>query len=236
MIEWLIALGIGLAISIIIYSLSFGIMVIIIKKAKLESNVVLANQWMSSAVVSPSVFILSLLAIFFISSGSLQLWGFQLPNLSSLLVLSSIGLVTAWITISVSEKISPTPERMCPPPDFSGRIIFFVLIVLLASISEELLFRGFLQNVLDNYAYYALDFSGVYITSGVIVSSIIFGLVHIAPAKQMGSSVPVLTISAVLLGLVAGIFLTTSGSLLLPIIVHIEFNLIGFLYALKKPN
>ena len=59
-------------------------------------------------------------------------------------------------------------------------------------------------------------------------------MIHVAPAKQMGSSVPVLAISAAILGLMAGIFLTVSGSLILPIVVHIEFNLVGFILGTRK--
>lgn len=236
MIEWLIALGIGLVITIIIYSLSFSVMVLIIKRAKLESNVVLKNQWITSAVVSPIVLLLSLLAIFLLSSGSLQLWGFQIPDLSSLLILSSIGLVVALMIVGASEWLSPTPEKMKPPSNLRGRVIFFVLIVVLTSISEELLFRGFLQNILDNALLLSLNFDGVIVTAGAVVSAIIFGVIHIAPAKQMGSSVSVLTISAIVLGFVAGLSLTASGSILLPIIVHIEFNLVGFIFGIWQKS
>jgi membrane protease YdiL (CAAX protease family) len=108
------------------------------------------------------------------------------------------------------------------------------LIVLLASISEEVLFRGFLQNILDNSLLLAIDLGWFSITSGAVISAIVFGVIHVAPAKQQGSSVPIMVISAVLLGLLAGIFLTISGSLILPIIVHIEFNLVGFILGTRK--
>jgi membrane protease YdiL (CAAX protease family) len=233
-IEWLIALVIGLGISMAIYAVSFAVMVAVVKKRKSEADTTLANPWMTSAIVSPVVFCLSLLAIFLLNMGMLPLWGLQLPTFDLLVLLSTIGLIAAIVVVLVSEHISPTPEKMNPPSNKRGRITFFIVIVLLASIGEEFLFRGFLQNILDNTLLLAIDLGWFSITGGAIVSAIVFGLIHAAPAKQMGSSVPVLVISAASLGLVAGIFLTTSGSMLLPVIVHIEFNLIGFILGTRR--
>ena len=166
----------------------------------------------------------------------LPLWGFQLPTLEVMVLLSTIGIIAAIVVVVVSEHISPTPENMNPPSDKRGRVIFFVVIVLLASIGEEMLFRGFLQNILDNSLLLAIDLGWFSITGGAIVSAIVFGMIHIAPAKQMGASVPVLVLSATLLGLIAGISLTISGSILLPIVIHIEFNLVGFLLGIRSKS
>ncbi|TFH04621.1 MAG: CPBP family intramembrane metalloprotease [Candidatus Thorarchaeota archaeon] len=236
MIEWLIALVIGIVISMVIYAASFAVMVAVVKKRKSEANVTLTNPWMTSAIVSPVVLCLSLLVIFLLSMGMLPLWGFQLFTFEGMVLLSVIGIIAAIVVVLVSEHISPTPENMNPPSDRRGRIIFFVVIVFLASLAEEMLFRGFLQNILDNALLLALDLGWFSITGGAIVSAIVFGMIHIAPAKQMGSSVPVLVISAAILGLIAGIFLTFSGSIILTIIVHIEFNLVGFILGTRKPQ
>ncbi|TFG27558.1 CPBP family intramembrane metalloprotease [Candidatus Thorarchaeota archaeon] len=233
MIEWLIALGIGIGISMVIYAASFAVMVAVAKRRKIEPNITLTNPWISSAIVSPVVLGLSLFAIFLLSMGMLPLWGFQVPTFEVMIQLSVIGIFAAVVIVLVSEHISPTPEKMSPPSDRRGRFIFFIVIVLLASIAEEMLFRGFLQNILDNTLLLALDFGWFTITGGAVVSAIFFGMIHVAPAKQMGSSVPVLVISAAILGLIAGVFLTFSGSMILPIIVHIEFNLVGFILGVR---
>ncbi|MHA1863998.1 MAG: lysostaphin resistance A-like protein [Candidatus Thorarchaeota archaeon] len=236
MIEWLIALGIGLGISMIIYSVSFAVMMTIVKRSKSEMNIGPANPWMSSAIVSPVVLCLSLLVIFLLSSGMLPLWGFQIPSLEVLVLLSTIGLFAAVVVVVVSEHLSATPEKMNPPSETGGRIKFFIVIVILASIAEEVLFRGFLQSILDNALLLALNLGWFSITGGAIVSAIVFGMIHAAPAKQMGSSIPVLVLSATILGLIAGIFLTVSGSLLLPIIIHMEFNLVGFVLGIRSKS
>ncbi len=150
-------LGIGLVISMIIYSVSFAVMMTVVKRRKSESNILLESPWMSSAVVSPVVLCLSLLAIFLLSSGMLPLWGFQLPSLEVAVLLGVISLFAAIIIVVLSEHFSTTPEKMNPPSDTGGRIKFFIIIVLLASIAEEVLFRVFLHNILDNTLFLALD-------------------------------------------------------------------------------
>ena len=234
MIEWLLALGIGIVVSMVIYAVSFAVMVTVVKWKQAEAKITLSRPWMTSAIVSPIVLGVSLLAIYLFSTGMLPLWGFQIPTIEDLGTLSAIGLVAAICVVLASEHISPTPEKMNPPSDTRGRILFFIVIVILASTGEEFLFRGFLQNILDNTLLLAIDLGWFSITGGVVVSALVFGIIHIAPAKQMGTSVPVLTISSTILGLIAGIFLTFSGSLILPIIVHSEFNLVGFILGIRN--
>ncbi|MGD9396632.1 MAG: CPBP family intramembrane metalloprotease [Candidatus Thorarchaeota archaeon] len=234
MIEWVGALILGLGISMVIYFVSFSLMVAIAKRAKQRAEVIRDSPWRSSMIVSPLVLCFSLLVIFILSSGMLPFWGFQLPPLEIVGLLSIIGLIMGIFVVLASESFSPTPEKMSPPSDTRGRIFFFIAIVLLASISEEVLFRGFVQNIIDNTLLLAIDFGWFSISSGAIVSALLFGIVHIAPARQTAASVPVLVSSAFILGLIAGIFLTLSGSLLLSIVVHIEFNLIGFILVVRR--
>lgn len=234
MIEWFIALGIGLAVSMAIYFVAFSIMVMITKRKGSEANVALVNPWMSSIIVSPIVLLLSLAAIFMFGSTQLNLWGFQLVPYETLSLLSIVGLTIAAITVGLSERLSPTPQKMNPPSATRERIVFFFVIVILASVSEEVLFRGFFQSILDRTLLLSIDFGLFSLTAGALVSALLFSLVHIAPAKQMGGSIFVLMGSAFILGLVAGIFLTYSGSLLPSIILHVEFNLIGFALGIRK--
>jgi membrane protease YdiL (CAAX protease family) len=234
LIEWIIALGVGLAVSMAIYFIAFSIMVILTKRKKAETKLVFDSPWMSNAIVGPIVLVLSTLVIFLASNGNLSLWGFQWPTHENMIVLSLIGLFVALIVVLVSERFSPTPENMNPPRNLRGRILFFIMIVLLASAAEEILFRGFLQGILDHTLLLSIDLGWFSITGGALVSGILFSLVHIAPAKQMKASIPVMITSAFILGFVAGIFVTYSGSLVMPILLHLEFNLIGFIVGLRS--
>ncbi len=140
-----------------------------------------------------------------------------------------VGGFIAIFTVGMAEILSPSPPEMKPPPDPRSRVLFFVLIVVLASISEEVLFRGFLQGILDNTLLLEIEFGNLSLTGGSIVSAIVFAVVHAMPAKRMGMNPVVLIGSSFILGIISGVALATTGSLIAPIIVHSQFNLVGFL-------
>ncbi|MDF1540419.1 MAG: CPBP family glutamic-type intramembrane protease [Candidatus Thorarchaeota archaeon] len=71
--------------------------------------------------------------------------------------------------------------------------------IIFASRAEELLFRGFLQQLIDKAFLISIVINGGILTSGAIVSAILFGLVHVMPAKMMGNKVPYLMLAAFLL-------------------------------------
>ena len=192
------------------------------------------RPWMTNLIVGPVVIAGSLLAILVLCQGSLALYGLQLPSYQGAITVAFLGSALAFITVLVAEHISPTPSAMGPPSDLRGRIAFFLLIVILASISEELLFRGVLQNILDNTRLIALDLGVFSLTSGALVSGIVFAAVHAAPARQTGGSPGVLVGSALILGVAAGVSLTETSSLVGPVLVHALFNLFGFAIAVKQ--
>jgi len=77
---------------------------------------------------------------------------------------------------------------------------------LLSGVSEELLFRGAIQNQF-----------------GLIIASILFGLVHFPINKKM---VP-WTLMAVVMGFVLGLLYLYSGNLLAPISLHFLINFLN---------
>lgn len=81
---------------------------------------------------------------------------------------------------------------------------------LLPGLSEELLFRGVMLP--------AFGFNSI----GLILSSIIFGLVHMSGVKQWPYAV-----WATVVGLVLGYTALVTGNLLIPIVAHIITNLIS---------
>lgn len=85
--------------------------------------------------------------------------------------------------------------------DFSA----IILIAILTGISEELLFRGILQDKI-----------------GIIAASILFGLLHIASKETIVSG-----IYAIFIGLFLGYTYIYTGNLWVPIIIHIINNAIA---------
>ena len=83
-----------------------------------------------------------------------------------------------------------------------------VLAVIMAPIFEEIVFRGIIQKGLIN--------KGMNPATAIIISSVVFGLVHGNPWQFVG---------AVLLGCVLGLVYHKTKSLLLPVLLHAFNNL-----------
>jgi len=92
---------------------------------------------------------------------------------------------------------------------FTGLIINLVIIALLASLGEELLFRGVVLRILYN------GIRNVHVA--VIVSSILFSALHM----QFYGFLP-----RMVLGIIFGYLFLWTGSLWIPIILHFMFNAI----------
>ncbi|TFF84773.1 CPBP family intramembrane metalloprotease [Candidatus Thorarchaeota archaeon] len=235
MIDWIIALFVGLGVFLAVYAGAFSVSMIVSKGTGFGRNVK-DRPWLSNLIVGPVVLTESLLVIVFLAQGQLTSWGLQYPSFEGILAVGFSGSVLAVLTLLTSESISPTPSEMKPPSDSRGRFGFFVLIVILASISEELIFRGVIQNLLDQALLLALDLGFFSLTGGTVVSGLLFAVVHAAPAKRMGVSLGVLVGSALVLGLSAGIALYETGSLLAPILIHGLFNFFGFAIGIREDN
>jgi len=112
--------------------------------------------------------------------------------------------------------------------------VSMVFMLLLASISEELLFRGFLQNMLDPLKSYGLKIMNLKLSLPVILSGILFGLIHFGIMSTGVSFNFALTIvlPAVIVGILAGFFQEKYNNFSLAIIVHITANITGFISSI----
>ena len=90
----------------------------------------------------------------------------------------------------------------------------FALMVIMAPICEEYMFRGFLLHVLLRYG----------VVVAVAITTLLFVAAHLDPAAA-----PHLTIAGVIFALLA----LGSGGLLSPIIAHAVANLIGFIVLVR---
>ncbi len=133
---------------------------------------------------------------------------------------AGLGLLTV-ILSNVLERYAEWARRLSE--EFSkilGELQLGEVFLLAAasSIGEEIFFRGFLQQVLTDSA-----FDGN-VWLGVIVTSLIFGLVHI------GSDVKVFwpwTVMAIVLGFAIGWTYILTGNLLAPILAHFTINFLN---------
>jgi membrane protease YdiL (CAAX protease family) len=108
-----------------------------------------------------------------------------------------------------------------------------VIIVLLASLSEELLFRGFLLNMLSPLKSYSTSFLKINLNLAVILSGVLFGLMHFA-LLETGASfnfVIQIVISAMFLGVIAGYYQEKHNNFSYAFIIHMSGNFIGLLIS-----
>ena len=105
-------------------------------------------------------------------------------------------------------------------------IIFYILAMLTVGFLEELIFRGFLYNLLAKEN----------VKKAMIISSITFGIGHIVNLLNGAHLVPTLLqiCYAISLGYLFVLIFNKSNSLLPAIITHSIINSLGFLNAINK--
>ncbi len=172
---------------------------------------------MLAGVVTQLVFIISSVAVFYFFGG-LKLFGFCF-NLYYSVVSFLATLLTAAPLTYITSKIGKK-EEVKTPLDVSkmGFLEFVIVLLILAPLGEEMLFRGVLETSLLAWG----------ICIATLIPAILFALIHIMPFK--GSSLKFMVFlltSAFILGFLAGYFRAVSNSLLPAYIVHATFNLCG---------
>ncbi len=103
----------------------------------------------------------------------------------------------------------------------------FFSIVIVASVAEEMLFRGFLVNFLKPLQMTGVTIFGRYLSVPVIIGAITFGLVHLVLLMAGQGFVTTLhvVISAILVGLIAGYYQEKYDNNAFAVIVHMSANL-----------
>jgi membrane protease YdiL (CAAX protease family) len=124
------------------------------------------------------------------------------------LILASSTLTSNFLHVDPQRDTQPIMQLFEQASDPGKRVPLIILAVVVAPISEEFVFRGFLYGVLKRYsgALPALFFSGI-----------LFALIHL----HIPSLLPLF-----LLGCVLTLAYELSGSLLVPMAMHALFNTI----------
>lgn len=110
----------------------------------------------------------------------------------------------------------------------------FLLVFLLASIAEEALCRGFLQNSLASLKDKGIKVFGIQLSLPVIISAVFFGLMHLIlltahPGFAFLARVVTFTTA---LGLMAGYYQEKYDNFSYAVIVHMAGNLLGLVGSL----
>ena len=122
----------------------------------------------------------------------------------------------------VIHQIVPTPDyiidlgEIMQPESTLGLIFFFLAVVVMAPIGEEVVFRGFLQKFLEEYWR---D-----ITRAVLITSLFFAMIHFNPYW---------TIQIYLLGVILGFLSWKTKSVIPSIILHGINNGMAFILTVS---
>ncbi len=103
-----------------------------------------------------------------------------------------------------------------------------VSVWLLASVAEEMLFRGLLLGALSPLRERGWRLASWRISLPVTVAAVAFGLIHFGLLRVIGSPmVYLVVVSATLVGLIAGHYREKTGSMVPAIAVHMTFNVVA---------
>ena len=136
-------------------------------------------------------------------------------------------VIREFISIALGNEEHPSVDSM-------SKIQLFFVIVILASLSEELLFRGFLQNMLEPIKNYGINILKIKLSLPVIISGLLFGLMHFG-IISMGASfnfVIQIVIFAMIMGMIAGYFQEKYNNFTHAFIVHMTANLSGLMLSI----
>ena len=177
------------------------------------------------------ILIISILLIIIFSKKRIIEFYFRKVKLQQLIVpivlTVFILIISQLIALIFVEEEHPVAVSM----SIVQRLIF---IVVLASFSEELLFRGFLQNMLNPIKSYGIILYKIKLSSPVIISGILFGLMHFAliGTGASFSYVIQIVIFGIFLGIIAGYFQEKHNNFAYAFIVHMTANLSGLIISM----
>ena len=175
-----------------------------------------------------AMLILSIMVMVVVSRGKLSRYGFKLVgNIQQKQVISwglGLGIISTLIETSLPGKEGIVLGELT----FLQTVVF---IWLYASICEEVFVRGLIQSSLARLTKYGFTVFERRISLPVLISALLFGLVHLMQSAMGagGYQVLITVLFAFVLGIIAGYHRERTGSLVPAIVVHMFANVGGSL-------
>lgn len=128
-----------------------------------------------------------------------------------------------WLVELVGPKLGmPAPEQWPADRSTASFGVLFLGMVLLAPVGEELIFRGIL--------YGRLSTTGLGKAGAVLVCAVVFGLLHVRYGMLLVAFI-------VLDGIWYGVARVTTGSVIVPMVMHVMGNALAWYQHLpRKPG
>lgn len=206
--------------------------IVLVLSSGIEITVISLFDSIPMGVSSPlGILIISVLLIFLFSKkGIIE---FTIGKVKIKQLIRPIGLT---VFLLLLQQLIPVIMENEGHPVANSMSIFqhFIFIVVLASLGEELLFRGFLQNMLNPIKSYGVTFFEVRLSLPVLISGILFGLMHFAllGAGATFSFVIQIVVFGMFIGMIAGYFQEKHNNFTFAFIVHLTANLSGLLLSM----
>ncbi len=192
------------------------------------STMMQTKLWLVLFINHTAMLILSIIIMLVASKGKLSRYGFKLARnvqvRQIILCGLSLGIISTLIAASLPGKESSVAGEL----SFLQTVVF---IWLYASICEEVFARGLIQSSLSRLTEYGFTVSERRISLPVLISALLFGLVHLIQSVMGagGYQVLIIVLFAFVLGLIAGYQRERTGSLVPAIMVHVFANVGGSL-------
>ncbi len=226
--EWLRLLG-GIA-------LVFGVLVLaaeLVPGAPVVSAFVEARPWLMRSDVTQLVFLsASLILMFILSKGNVSSYGLRGTSLRQLgrclAVGSCAAVVVGFLAMVVGSMGGPPGGEGVGGPSEWGFLKLVISVWVVASTSEEMLFRGLIQSFLAPLKHHGVRLLGRRLSLPVTVAAVGLGRSHLGLLRRMASPmVALIVVSATVVGFIAGYYREKTGSIVPAIAVHMIFNIIG---------
>jgi len=199
------ALGIGIGLFLAVYVPAFVTTALVRPRLEIAIPLIIAVTFLVAFIL---IFVLAR------PPAGIAEFGFKIPKARYVANVAALGLVLGAVVTFLCHLF---PSK--PPFDASGfpRWMIGLYFILGASIQEEIIFRGLIQTMMERKLTDALSVAGDSVSSAVIFTALLFGIIHL----EAGALV---AIGAIVLGLAAGELRRRSGSLVPAIVVHMLFN------------
>jgi len=185
--------------------------------AGLATRLLEPEPWIAGLVVQFSFLTFSITAVFLLG-GDLRDYGFKL-DVASLMRVSLVSIPCSIVLVCATAVVSSEGGGQPILPE--DPLLLACLLLLVAPTCEEVFFRGLVQGYLLEEGHPSLS---------IAVSAILFSAVHVAPFHSAGPALlSAILVSALILGVIAGYFRASTGSLLPAILAHFWFNLTGYI-------
>lgn len=195
-------------------------------------NLVEASSWLSGGTTIQLVMLISsLVLILGLSRGKPARYGFRMATgaqIKTTFVFGSIVAVVVHVILAILWRLM-SPSGNNPVVAGASLLQIVVKVWIIASICEEVFYRGLIQSFLVPLRDYGATVFGVRLSLPIAIAAFLFGFSHIMLLTMGvdGFIVGGIVGSAIFLGLLAGYYREKTGSLLPAILVHLLFNVYG---------